>query len=60
MITVVSNKKTSIVITEVIMLMVTEVHSNWNQLLVEFSRWIQLSRGTTVVGYSTATHQNLA
>ncbi len=31
-------------ITEEIMLMVAQVHSNWNALLEELSRWLQLYR----------------
>lgn len=34
--------------------LVAQVHSNWNLLLSELSRWIQLNRDVTVVTYSTA------
>jgi hypothetical protein len=33
--------------------MVAQVHSNWNLLLAEISRWIQLDREVPVVSYST-------
>jgi hypothetical protein len=46
--------KTSVVTTEVKVLMVARVHSNWNLLLEELSRWAQLSRGASSVAYSTA------
>src|SRR4051812_20792820 len=34
--------------------LVAQVHSNWNYILVELSRWIQHSRGASAVSYSTA------
>lgn len=46
--------KTSAVITEVVVLMVAQVQSNWNPLLSELSHWIQLSRGEYLLSYSTA------
>lgn len=48
--------KTSVVITEVIVLMVAHVHSNWNDLLAELARWKGISRGGSLLGYSTASH----
>lgn len=38
--------KTSVLMTEVNMLMVAQVQSNWNQLLAELSRWKDLNRDT--------------
>lgn len=34
--------------------LVAQVHSNWNLILEELSRWLQLNKDVTVVTYSTA------
>jgi hypothetical protein len=49
-----SQTKTSVVKTEVKMLMVAQVHSNWNDILAELSRWLQLNREATGLVYFTA------
>jgi hypothetical protein len=36
------------------MLMVAQVHSNWNDILAELSRWLQLNREATGLVYFTA------
>ena len=38
------------------MLMVALVHSNWNQLLSELSRWKNVSGGDNLLSYSTVSH----
>ena len=48
--------ETSVVLTEVIVLMVAEVQSNWNVLLSELSRWKGLSRVGALLSYSTTSH----
>ena len=53
MITVVLNKKTSVVTTEVIILLVALVRSNWNLLSSELNRWEQLSWGNNLLAHST-------
>jgi|GEM_PF-6151991 len=39
---------------EVKILMVAQVHSNWNYILAELSRWKMLTRGEPPILYSTA------
>ena len=46
--------KTSVLITEAVVIMVARVQSNWNQLLTELSRKIQLSKSAPGASYSTA------
>jgi len=42
--------------TGVIVLMVAEVHSNWNHLLAELARWKEVSRDGALLSYPTASH----
>lgn len=41
------------------MLMVAQVQSNWTLILRELARWKELSRGQSLVDYSTSLHYNL-
>ncbi len=48
------NKKPLQKLTEVKVLMVALVHSNWNTLLEELSRWKTLTRGGILLRYSSS------
>ncbi len=40
--------------------LVAVVHSNWNHILAELSRWKELSRGGKLFAYFTAQNWNLS
>ena len=48
--------KNSDFFTEVIILMVTQLDSNWNLILSELSRWKELVSGEPLLAYPTVPH----